>query len=1200
MSNLPPMYLSSSTPSSPLFFDHFKTPFLPSPSSNTYPGAFPSVLNQLLNQYPTTSSPTQLREQILTKLETVHFEPTTLADTIQDITLCQICDRIPSVLMEKLRMANFKEFSPEDLCKVYGAFAYTNHRVTAVLDRLAEDIVRRSNTSGTLIEFTTEQFSSIVKSLAVLNYRGNIQFTRTLAREVEFRAEKFTVGDLGLILQAIAKLKWRDSAAAVDSLANAQFTTKKVDAATLSRSVDALARLDASPQTKQLLSSALRSNQQLHFSPQQQATVVCGLSKLGMLNESSHVVPTELEAFASQDVVRMASACTGATRKQFAQALERDLQRRDLTSVDTTNLLALLCTGADLNVQNQHRILSELATRNMNKFDLAKLVGLTRMMMKQAPSQSSEQLLKRLVAEVSTRDWNTCSHAELSSLVWLFATSKIALPTAKFTPLSDGYVSKCTLSELAVVTNSRLALPPHVVRRITQEWTIRSDSVGALQAEEIAHVLHSFVQFQFYNKQLCSSLARVLTEPSEAAARAVRSLADLKHSEHVPFAALTQDLTKYSPASLVRLAWAIAELGVFEHADKLAAEAAKRDPTAFIARDSATLFMALAKSHVSADSALLEQLIPHNLSTFSLRDLVDSVDALSRMRVNGDVSQRFAVEICRIGAHRFETPQLVFILKGFARWNNNTTTNVGDSVAKELASRSAQLSPYQLCSTLTSLAKLGVVIDESSSLQQLAFQISNRPNATRVDLVQSFQALAELKVPCCALFDRISSSTVGGGFNAQDVTAIVSSAVKLGYIDVKLFRTLCKDGASMETYTPQALANLMWAFAKSQRFPADLFQMMSTEVLDKRDLRTFTPNSLALMLWACSRDEVLPMANDLYTKLLREVEARGLQEFNGQDLANLSQALVAFKSKRFAVFDSIGKEISKRNTMTPQEVTTVLRYFSQILFWSNPLINWVCAHTELLPKYSSQDLSTVMQSFARLGHRNAKFCSAVAEECTKRELQGFSNQSVVNLLHSFACLDVLMDPNVSKVFRIDSFPVLVSKSDRTYEVAQQLYQVRMAWGKPSALLDSLCGVGKDEWVKAMVSEYPAANTWTESHEMMRAVFEKQRNLPKFEQQAQVDLLPVDFLFDGVERCVVELDGPMRFLANIPQQLSGKAMFKHRLLQRQGYTVFSLPLRELQSAVNDVQRGQIVGKIGSKVKEVARVNAAKAVPPKTKV
>ncbi|KAH9262400.1 hypothetical protein BASA82_000555 [Batrachochytrium salamandrivorans] len=180
-------------------------------------------------------------------------------------------------------------------------------------------------------------------------------------------------------------------------------------------------------------------------------------------------------------------------------------------------------------------------------------------------------------------------------------------------------------------------------------------------------------------------------------------------------------------------------------------------------------------------------------------------------------------------------------------------------------------------------------------------------------------------------------------------------------------------------------------------------------------------------------------------------------------------------------------------------------------------------------------------------------------------------------MYSFACLDVVTAPNVVKLLTQAAVGVVVPPTERTYEVAQQLYQTQLAWGrkKPSALLDTMNDGG---WVENVVSQYPPANTATEAHKVLGDLLTSQRVLD-FTPSAEIDLLAVDFLLPG--KCVVELDSSKRYLWNMPSTLGGKAKFKHRLLGYRGYEVISLPLVKFQSATQSAKL-ETAAKIVSRV------------------
>lgn len=1137
------------------------------------------------------SSNPQVLEQVLSVAESVKLGPATLAAMFREVAaMSKVGDRIPVVLMGQLEGANLGEFSHQDLATTYFALSLANHRAGSVLDRVAEELARRRRRSADTgkVFHTPTELAKTLGSLGGVDYRGSADFTRLLEQEVERNCRGFSPSQLVQVLSSTAKLGWQANTSATSSLA-AELVRRRAELSpkALSQAVFSLARLQPCQQQAPfpalpLLLDVITPPFITQLMPHELADLVWGLGKLGVLD--ARLLLPALRGVAPADLAKIVAAFAQLGGREISQTVQAELGNRSLGPLSRADLVSVIQSSAKLGHGDQqllHEFESQLLQRSLRGFSLGMLVQVSGALC----GAVNIDLLRKLAHEVAARDWTLLDSTASSVpvLVQLFAKARVPLPS-KFATLPIDF-SLVPVATLVHVTSPELGLEPPMLAKALESWPHRPQSdFAALSQPDIAQVLHAFARLPFYSGEVCSQLAARLT-PGESAALAVRSLADLKHSDRVPIDLLLDDLGAYSAQSLARLVWSVTELGFpSSQQHKLAQELEKRGSSDFTPRDVSAMLLCLAKWD-RRGAVAAEAIVPSSLAKFNARDLSDCVYGLTRIGAGPALAASFSREISsREGSPGFDS---VYLLKDLSMWSARDTRAAGLCLARALPA--SALSPLQLSSAIVSLSKFHssngddhVTGELAKCMDRLAGEITSRSSASPMHLVQSLQALARAKIPCRALFDRVAGIPPRQ-LNAQDVVSVVSSAVKLGYKDGRLFTSLV-GSLPLETCPAQALGEMIAAVAQLHRLPAELFTRLASEVT-RRDLSELPSTNLSQLLWVCSREEVAPLGQALFTALADQVATRPLATFNGHDLANVAQALASVRSKRFALLDAIGKEVATRGegALTPQEVATLQRSYAQMLFYSKPLLTWT-ANQRNLARFAPQDLSEVMQSFARLGYRNLPFANLVAGECVQRKLAGFSTQSTVNLLYSFACLDAVTSPSVVELFTQTA--AAVRPTERTYEVAQQLYQTRLAWGtgKPSALLDSM---NDGKWVEALVGQYPPANTNTEAHQVLGDLLTRQR-APDFVRGAEVDLLAVDFLFPGAAKCVVELDGPRRYLCNRPSTLGGKAKFKHRLLERRGYEVISLPLLRFQTATHGAKL-ETAAKIAGQVQAKLRAN-----------
>ena len=226
------------------------------------------------------------------------------------------------------------------------------------------------------------------------------------------------------------------------------------------------------------------------------------------------------------------------------------------------------------------------------------------------------------------------------------------------------------------------------------------------------------------------------------------------------------------------------------------------------------------------------------------------------------------------------------------------------------ASEGAKFQPQHLATLLWAMAKLSI-IDPAfvEALVQRSIDVCDSLKAQ--DMANIAWSLAKMGVPhvrmfgliCARISDRrgiinqfkpmeIASTTwafgtVGAkGMGVSDISVVIESLVA---------ECLCRD---LREFSPQALANVLWALAKLQYPHERLFRVFGDHIVDAHRLREFKPQEIANVVWSMQTNRLVH--HRLYSELVQG-KAVNWTVFDPHALATVCGALMELVDLNFAL-----------------------------------------------------------------------------------------------------------------------------------------------------------------------------------------------------------------------------------------------------------------------------------------------------------
>jgi hypothetical protein len=329
---------------------------------------------------------------------------------------------------------------------------------------------------------------------------------------------------------------------------------------------------------------------------------------------------------------------------------------------------------------------------------------------------------------------------------------------------------------------------------------------------------------------------------------------------------------------------------------------------------------------------------------------------------------------------------------------------------------------------------------------------------------------------------------------------------------------------SIDSFTPQGIANMLWAFAKLDLTPsAQLLAAASLAATNSID--SFTPQNIANMLWAFAKLDLTPSA-----KLL---EAATLAATNSID------------------------------SFTPQNIANMLWAFAKLDLTPSPtLLDAAClVATKSINSFKPQEIANMLWAFAKLDLTPSAQLLDAASSVATNSINSFNPQNIANMLWAFAIID-----NSFETLKVHEKKAVLelfkAANDRKVFDTRGKHQIYLAFQyfKYVRILDEKLQSIPQEWLADFKSEEQTISN-AEKRELNK--ISNDRNITIYRQQFIPEVgTHVDgyFKHDGKQH-IIQIDGPQHFYR-----------FKGRLIQQPGDRLIDAILTRLGFIVERVRIG----------------------------
>ena len=125
----------------------------------------------------------------------------------------------------------------------------------------------------------------------------------------------------------------------------------------------------------------------------------------------------------------------------------------------------------------------------------------------------------------------------------------------------------------------------------------------------------------------------------------------------------------------------------------------------------------------------------------------------------------------------------------------------------------------------------------------------------------------------------------------------------------------------LQTFKPQQLSNLVWAYATSNVCQPSLFKKVGDEIVRTKDLELFTSQELSNIVWAYATCDI--HHKDLFKKVEDAIAAMNTTQFSEQSLSNIAWAYAVMTNVCPLLFsdDFMEALANKSHKFTPEELS---------------------------------------------------------------------------------------------------------------------------------------------------------------------------------------------------------------------------------------------------------------------------------------
>jgi hypothetical protein len=212
----------------------------------------------------------------------------------------------------------------------------------------------------------------------------------------------------------------------------------------------------------------------------------------------------------------------------------------------------------------------------------------------------------------------------------------------------------------------------------------------------------------------------------------------------------------------------------------------------------------------------------------------------------------------------------------------------------------------------------------------------------------------------------------------------------------------------IKQFSPQGLANLVWAYATLNTTHPALFQVLGDHIARSYDLAAFDPQILGNILWAYAKLNLQHAA--LFEAVgARIVQSDSLASFKPQNLANFVWAYGTLNSQHPQLFKRVGDHVVQSDdlaTYKPQDFANILWAFAKAGIQHPALFETVDNHvvqTDDLAAFTPQALSNILWAHATLNRSHPALFKQIGDSIVSfGSSKPFIPQNLANIVWAYA------------------------------------------------------------------------------------------------------------------------------------------------------------------------------------------------------
>ena len=384
-----------------------------------------------------------------------------------------------------------------------------------------------------------------------------------------------------------------------------------------------------------------------------------------------------------------------------------------------------------------------------------------------------------------------------------------------------------------------------------------------------------------------------------------------------------------------------------------------------------------------------------------------------------------------------------------------------------------------------------------------------------------------------------------GDFTGQALANVLWSFAKSGEVNAGLFQAIGNHivGGSLEDFWPQALSNIVWAYATAGVSHPELFKKIGDHVAGLDSLEPFTPQALSNTAWAFA---TAGMSHpELFEKIGNHLAGLGSLDLSKpQELSNTVWAFATAGVLHPELFENIGVHVARLdslNSFKPQALSNTAWAYATARLFDCRLFEKLVAEAAVRKDYfvQTQHIANFLWACATVGNTDEQLFSAFAPVIASK-LDECNKQVLANIAWAYSVANV---PS-NDLFDQDFIRACASKEKRfSEENLRQLHQWQL-WqqelGSGIELPKSLHEKCRNLFISSSYSESKLQNDVV--GELKATGFDLNEEV----------LLGSGYRIDALvkvgdgRRVAVEVDGPSHFIQRRP---TGSTTLKHRQVAR---------------------------------------------------